>query len=181
MRAQLLLSAWLIAAALMVSTDHAAAGGGGCGDAAPPVPVAATTVVMRHSCFQPGVVTVEPGDTVEIVNDDPMLHNVYGPGWYHGDLRPGEVMSRTFDEEGTYTFACTLHPGMTGAVVVSDTEPASVMAPLSDGGAGASGALVGGIGLGLLVGLGTGWALRRVTHRSNDCSHRASGLHQTSS
>lgn len=167
MRARLLLSGWLIAAALLVSADHAAARGGGCGDSAPLIPVAATTVVMRHSCFQPGVVTVGPGDTLEIVNDDPMLHNVYGPGWYHGDLRPGEVMSRTFDEEGTYTFACTLHPGMTGAVVVGDAEPASAMSPLSNGGAGASasGALVEGIGLGLLAGLGAGWTLRRVTHR----------------
>lgn len=180
MRARLLLFGWLIAAALLVSTG-AAAGGGGCGDSAPLVPVAATTVVMRHSCFQPGVVTVEPGDALEIVNDDPMLHNVYGPGWYHGDLRPGEVMSRTFDEEGTYTFACTLHPGMTGAVVVSDTEPATAMSPLGNGGAGASGALVRGIGLGLLVGLGAGWALRQVTRRSDDHDHRASGLHQTSS
>lgn len=180
MRAHLLLSVWLIAAALLVSTDHEA-GGRGCSDSAPIVPVAATTVVMRHSCFQPGVVTVEPGDTLEIVNDDPMLHNIYGPGWYHGDLRPGEVMSRTFHEEGTYTFACTLHPGMTGAVMVSDTEPASAMSPLSDGGAGASGALAGGIGLGLLVGLGAGWAIRRVTHRSDDRDHRAAGLHQTSS
>ncbi len=72
-------------------------------------------------------------------------------------------MSRTFDEEGTYTFAFTLHPGLTGAVVVGDAEPASAMSPLSNGGAdaSASGALVEGIGLGLLAGLGAGWTLRR--------------------
>lgn len=179
MRARLLLSGSLAAAALLFGTDRAAAGGGGCGDSAPVVPVAANKVAMTQFCFEPGVVTIAPGETMEIVNDDPMLHNIYGPGWFHGDLRPGEVMSRTFDQAGTYTFACTLHPGMTGAVVVSDIEPISATSPVSNNVSGTPVALLVGIGLALLIGLGTGWTVGWVTRHSDDVEHHAPGLVQT--
>lgn len=162
MRLRLLLAGSLAAAALLVGTNQAAAGGGGCDDPVAAVPVVATEVAMRHFCFEPGVVSVAPGETVEIVNDDPMLHNVYGPGWFHGDVAPGESVSRAFDDPGTYTFACTLHPGMTGAVVVSDAEPIAATSPAdSEEAGGISPVATVGVVVALLVGLGTGWSLRR--------------------
>jgi hypothetical protein len=35
-------------------------------------------------------------------------------------MEQGDRFSVSFDEEGVYPFACTYHPGMTGAIVVGD-------------------------------------------------------------
>lgn len=166
MRLRLVLTAVATAAALLAGGDHAAAGGGGCRETAPTVSTAATSVAMDDFCFEPGVVTITPGETLEITNEDPVLHNVYGPGWFHGEVAPGESLSRTFDDVGTYTFACTLHPGMTGAVVVSDLEPIAATSPLpADDGGGDRMDVLAGIGLALLTGIASGWTLGWVAHR----------------
>jgi plastocyanin len=107
------------------------AGGGGCFDEK--VEEATTTrVVMEAVCVRPGVARVQRGDTVTVVNNDQVLHNLYGPGWYHGDLPPGDEATRTFDELGTFTYACTLHPGMTGAIIVEDAELIASSGPDAD-------------------------------------------------
>ena len=160
----------LVVASVVAGADAVSAGGGRCGEEGPVTPVAATEVAMAQSCFAPGVVAIAVGDTVRIVNDDPVRHNVYGPGWFHGDVPPGETASRTFDEAGTYTFACTLHPGMTGAVVVTDAVPIAATAPAEADRDGTSAGLVAGIGGAVLAGA-AGWALGRVTGR-----RRASGI-----
>jgi hypothetical protein len=94
-----------------------------------------------------------------------MAHNISGPGWFEGELAPGRSVSRTFDAVGTYTFGCTLHPGMTGAVVVGEPEPIAATAPVGDD-RGAPATLVLGIGLALLTGLGTGWLFGLITGRT---------------
>lgn len=129
---------------------------------------------MSDFCFRPGAVTVSPGDTVELRNDDPVLHNLYGPGWFAGDVWPGEVVTRTFDDPGTYTFACTLHVGMTGAVVVSDVEPIAATSPIAGDGSGIAAGVLAGIGVALLLGLGSGWILGWVTRRPSRTMQPAS-------
>lgn len=187
MRLRLLVTTSLAAASLLVGSDHAAAGGGGCADEPPVVPVASTLVAMSEGCFRPGVVSIAPGETLRIHNKDAMLHNVYGPGWFHGDLPPGDMMSRTFDEVGTYTFGCTLHPGMTGAVVVGDVEPIAAMSPvgkaaLADQGApvdddtGSPLALLAAVGLALVIGLGSGATLGLATGRRSRASRPTASL-----
>ena len=32
---------------------------------------------------------------------------------------PGQTISHTFDQLGTFDYRCTIHPGMTGTVIVS--------------------------------------------------------------
>ena len=122
---------------------------------------------MAGFCFDPGVVTIAAGETVEIRNDDHVVHNVYGQGWMGGDVAPGGSLSRTFREAGTYAFACTLHPGMTGAVVVGDVQPIAATGPAPEGSEGSGSVLLVGVGLALVAGLGTGWLFGLVTrHRS---------------
>jgi len=115
-------SAIVIAAAfltlLIVPAIPAAAGGGchggvtqGKGD----------TVELVDACFTPTTLQVQPGDTVTFVNQDSFVHNVGGNLWGHfDDLNPGDAFTATFDEQGIYPYACTYHPGMTGAIVVGD-------------------------------------------------------------
>jgi plastocyanin len=103
---------------LLAGTTPAIAGGGchsgvttGRGD----------TVTMVEACFTPTTLYVEPGTKVTWVNEDPMTHNVTANDWgYFDGMQRGDVVRATFDEPGIYPYACTYHPGMSGAIVVGD-------------------------------------------------------------
>ena len=89
------------------------------------VPAAVDTVMLdqRDLRFEPAVLAVTRGTTVEFLNSDPILHNVFSPsgpddgfdlGTYpHGDRRP-----HTFAELGTYVILCNVHPEMAAYIVV---------------------------------------------------------------
>jgi plastocyanin len=77
------------------------------------------TIEMVDACFTATVTSVDPGAPVTFVNMDEFVHNVGGNQWGHfDDLHEGDSFKVSFDEAGTYPFACTFHPGMTGAIVV---------------------------------------------------------------
>ena len=98
---------------------NAPAFAGGCGQ--PATHGTGTTVEISEMCFRPSLLSVKPGATMTFVNRDPFAHNVGGQLWGHlEDLESGQLFRATFDGEGIYPFACTLHPGMTGAIVVGD-------------------------------------------------------------
>ena len=79
------------------------------------------TVEMVDACFTPTTLRVDPGATVTFVNTDPMIHNVTANLWGHfDDLAEGDTFRATFDEPGIYPYACSYHPGMSGAIVVGD-------------------------------------------------------------
>lgn len=85
------------------------------------------TVAMAMACFTPSVLQVDPGTAVRFVNKDEMTHNVSAIGWgSDADMGEGDSFTATFDQEGTFPYACMYHYGMTGAIVVGDgTGPAS--------------------------------------------------------
>jgi len=77
--------------------------------------------------FDPQVVRIDPGTTVEFSNDGRNPHTVTADdGSYDsGILQHGDTWSRTFDTPGVYAFNCRLHGapggiGMSGIVVVGD-------------------------------------------------------------
>jgi plastocyanin len=79
------------------------------------------TIGLVDACFTPTILRVDPGATVTFVNKDPFAHNVTANGWGHFDnLAPGDSFTASFEAAGTYPFACTIHPGMSGAIVVGD-------------------------------------------------------------
>jgi plastocyanin len=80
------------------------------------------TVRMVDACFTATVTTVDPGAPVTFANTDlGVTHNVGGNRWGHfEDMIEGDAFTVTFDEAGIYPFACSYHPGMTGAIVVGD-------------------------------------------------------------
>jgi plastocyanin len=79
------------------------------------------TIGLVDACFTPTILRVDPGATVTFVNKDPFAHNVTANGWGHFDkLAPGDSFTASFNAAGTYPFACTIHPGMSGAIVVGD-------------------------------------------------------------
>jgi plastocyanin len=84
------------------------------------------TIQMVDACFTATVTTVDPGTPVTFVNVDEFVHNVGGNQWGHfDDIHDGETFRVSFDEAGTYPFACNYHPGMTGAIVVGDGKGAA--------------------------------------------------------
>jgi plastocyanin len=99
------------------------AGGGGCLDGT--TQGTGTAIRIVHACFTPTILHVRPGNTVTWINDDPFVHNVTANGWGHfDDLQPLERYAATFDVAGLYPFSCTIHPGMSGVIVVgSGTGP----------------------------------------------------------
>lgn len=94
------------------------AGCGGSGESAEPV--ATTEVLMPKSYrFDPKTIEVEAGATVTWRNEDNFTHTVEVEGQEDKKVEPGESVSVTFPEPGTYDYVCTLHShDMTGTVIV---------------------------------------------------------------
>ena len=111
-----LAAAFLVA--LLVPAAPAVAGGGCHSD---PTQGEGDTVELKDQCFTPSNLTIDPGESVTFVNLDDITHNVGGGGWGHfEDMTQGDTFTATFDEAGTYPYACSYHPGMTGAIIVGD-------------------------------------------------------------
>ena len=102
----------------------AANAGGGCMHGTGPTNGRGHEVQMVDACFTATVLYVDRGTEVTWTNRDAMDHDVVGVGGSWGDpghtLRPGDSVSYRFDEDGVYPYACWIHPGMVGAIVVGD-------------------------------------------------------------
>jgi len=118
-----------LVAAPFVMTEPAAAGGG-ChrGAEEGQTEGTGTTVNLEMNCMNPTVLHAEAGEAITFVNRDKMMHNLYGVGWGF-DSVDGSGVTHVFDEPGTYPFACLIHPGMVGAVVIGDGESAAAKTP----------------------------------------------------
>jgi plastocyanin len=94
-------------------------------DTAPPRKPARFTLGQKNKTFQPTVLPVPVGSTVEFPNNDGIFHNVFslsGPEPFDlGLYRAGESRPRTFARPGTYRVFCNIHPHMTAVVVVVPT------------------------------------------------------------
>jgi hypothetical protein len=80
-------------------------------------------VDLRSLCFDPLVIRIDPGQRVTWTNQDPTPHTVTAPAGQWGSpdqLVQGQSVSYSFPRPGTFPYACLLHPGMVGAVVVGD-------------------------------------------------------------
>jgi amicyanin len=89
-----------------------------------PVAPAATTVQVNifNYKFDPETVTIAVGTTVTWTNKDEIPHTVASSDKsFKGSsgLDTGDSYSYTFTKPGTYKYYCTLHPFMTGVIVVT--------------------------------------------------------------
>jgi plastocyanin len=77
-------------------------------------------VSIANFAFAPAEITIAPGESVTWTNDDGAPHGLeYNDGEAGTDLLlPGASFSRRFDKPGTYDYNCSIHPYMTGRVVV---------------------------------------------------------------
>ncbi len=77
-------------------------------------------VSISNFAFDPVELTVDAGTEVTWTNDDQAPHTVTADGgaFDSGTLEPGDTFSVAVDGNGPVTYACMIHPEMTGAIVV---------------------------------------------------------------
>jgi plastocyanin len=83
---------------------------------APSTPV----VTIEGFAYKPASITIHAGQSVRFVNHDDEAHTVTarGNGFDSGGLDTGDGWTYRFERPGKYTYFCSLHPYMTGTIVV---------------------------------------------------------------
>jgi len=80
-------------------------------------------VFVKGFAFDPTPRNVSVGTVVTWVNHDAVNHTSTGGSgaetWDSGALSQNGSFSHTFNVPGTYAYACTIHPGMHGTIVVN--------------------------------------------------------------
>ncbi len=95
----------------------------------PPTPLTQTTtqavngtvtVTMGNLAFNPSSITIDKGTKVTWTNKDAVSHSVVEKGgkFDSGLFGKGASFDYGFNESGTYSYYCGIHPGMTGTVTV---------------------------------------------------------------
>jgi plastocyanin len=83
---------------------------------------AAGKIVIGNFAFEPSTLTVSAGTVVTWRNDDDDPHTVVGTDpespLKSRPLDTGDRYSITLTKPGTYRYFCSLHPHMTGTVIV---------------------------------------------------------------
>jgi len=89
-------------------------------DVARAAPAPAAAVRIDNFTFKNPVLTVKPGTTVTWTNGDDIPHTVVSKdGLFKSKvLDTGDKFSFTFAKPGQFGYFCSLHPHMTGTVVV---------------------------------------------------------------
>lgn len=83
-------------------------------------PAKTQAVSIKNFAFAPQVITVAPGATVTWTNTDEDPHTVTASdkSFHSAALDTAGKYSYTFQRPGEFTYFCSLHPHMTGKVVV---------------------------------------------------------------
>jgi amicyanin len=94
--------------------------------AATPVRAADAAVKIGNFTFGPQELKVKAGTTVTWTNEDDIPHTVVSAdGFRSKALDSEDKFSFTFTTPGTYKYFCSLHPHMTGTIVVEAASSAN--------------------------------------------------------
>jgi len=94
-----------------------------------PAPAKPFVIDQKSLLFQPHVIAVPLGATVQFQNSDKVQHNIFWPSisgnkkMSHnmGTWPMGEERSFKFDTPGVVPLLCNVHPEMSGFIIVSPT------------------------------------------------------------
>lgn len=63
--------------------------------------------------FHPGEITIAKGDSLTFTNQDDFIHQVYVSGLFDSDEKaPGQTLTESFPDGGTFVVRCHIHPKM---------------------------------------------------------------------
>jgi len=82
--------------------------------------------VDNETCYSPSELTTLAGSNVTWLNDSGVIHTVTSGNPLEGSdgtfdssiIMSGDTFSHTFTEAGNYQYFCTVHPWMTGTIIV---------------------------------------------------------------
>jgi plastocyanin len=90
-----------------------------------PTPTSTTEMVIRTNkiniesfVFNPEVTTIKKGSTVTWTNNDSVSHQIKSDSFNSPKLANGQKFSFTFNNVGTFDYSCSIHPSMTGRIIV---------------------------------------------------------------
>jgi plastocyanin len=93
---------------------------------------ASSGVSIQNFSFQPSTVGVSVGDTVTWTQKDTgTQHTVTSDNgsFGSGNLLAGQTFAHTFNQPGTFSYHCNIHPSMMGTVTVAGSTPAPTQPP----------------------------------------------------
>lgn len=85
----------------------------------PTTEIQSNTIVISNFSFQPGTLTIKVGTEITFKNEDSVTHTVTSNSFDSGDINPGASLKHVFSESGTFDYHCSIHPTMTGQIIVT--------------------------------------------------------------
>ena len=87
---------------------------------AEPAAASGSSVLINGFSFRPKELNIAKGTSVTWTNQEPTKHTVISDdGKFESTvMAEGKSWSYTFNDAGTFTYHCSIHPGMTGTVIV---------------------------------------------------------------
>lgn len=77
------------------------------------------SVVIEAMRYTPGILTIQRGDTVVWINQDPFPHTVTAKGGFDShNIAAGRSWTYTARTSGEFNYICKLHPTMKGVLKV---------------------------------------------------------------
>ena len=74
---------------------------------------AAHTIVQKDRTFRPIEVTINRGEALTFTNNDQFIHQIFVIGLFDSDEKsPGENLTESFTQTGTFEVHCHIHPKM---------------------------------------------------------------------
>ena len=91
---------------------------------------ASQTVTIQNFTFVPSIATVNVGESVTWTNKDPIGHTATANnGAFDKPVPANGSVTIAFSVAGTYAYHCSIHPSMTGTIVVLGPTPAPTPVP----------------------------------------------------
>jgi plastocyanin len=73
----------------------------------------AHTIVQSGRAFHPVEVTIAKGESLTFTNNDQFIHQIYVSGLFDSEEKsPGENLTESFSQAGTFQVRCHIHPKM---------------------------------------------------------------------
>jgi plastocyanin len=76
----------------------------------------AHTVVQKGRIFHPAEMTINRGESLTFTNNDEFIHQIYSQGQDYSfdtdEKAPGEFVTESFTQSGTFEVHCHIHPKM---------------------------------------------------------------------
>jgi plastocyanin len=73
----------------------------------------AHTIVQQGRAFRPAEVTINHGESLTFTNNDEFIHQIFVAGLFDSDERsPGQNLTESFPQTGTFEVRCHIHPKM---------------------------------------------------------------------